>query len=350
MKTTNSIRKDIVLWVEDDKALADALFQDMESIVAEYDSSLDLRVNLRNAEEFIQNNRERIALVILDLDIPESDVSIGQHSASPSPVGLRLLESYGGIPFIIFSAHPELVPTKYESQLTPLAWLEKNAKEDHLSLFVRHILAWQEDAPDVTSLVHPPLNRERKTLLCQQFRLQDIGSHPDGWNTPWDYLPLRFADELIRKTAAEFGGKLVGWSGTSALTLFPGEQNDPDHLRTALQYLAAFWRRTCGPRSNRYIWNQWFVPVFRAGLIPNFVDPVTKTGDAAYLSVTGRSGDIVRAIASSVLWGEMALPPTLLQKGSLGEAAWNFVKGKGRGFTSPLPYIGETKLAAKRIP
>lgn len=350
MNNTKSIRKDLVLWVEDNKALSDSLLPDLEDVAKEFKCSVQLRVNRKNAEEFIQENRERIALVILDLDIPESPVSIGQQPTKPSPVGLRLLESYGGIPFIIFSAHPELVPTTYESQLTPLAWLEKNAKEDQLEVFLRHILAWQQEAPDLTSLAHGPLDRDRKTLLCQQFRLQDLGSHMDGWHTPWDYLPLRFADAEIRKTAAEFGGQLVGWSGTSAFTLFPGNQNDPDHLRTALQFLAAFWQHTRGPRSNRYIWNQWFIPVFRAGLLPNFIDPVTKTGDAAYLSVTGRSGDIVQAIASSALWGEMAIPPALLHTGSRAEAAWNFVKATGRSLTATVPYLGKTKLVAKSIP
>lgn len=350
MKNTNNTRKDIILWVEDDKALADARLPDLTEIAAEYNCHLELRINLKNAEEFIRHNRERIALVILDLDIPESEVSIGQHPVKPSPVGLRLLESYGGIPFIIFSAHPELVPTQYDTQLTPLAWLEKNAKEDQLYQFVRHILEWQIETPDVTSLAQGSQDHERKTLVCQQFRLQNLGSHPLDWHTPWDYLPLRFAADQIHETAAEFGGKLVGWSGTNAFTLFPGDQNDPDHLRTAIQFLAAFWKSTCGPRSNRYRWNQWFIPVFRAGLLPNFIDPSTKVGEPAYHSITGRSGDIVQAIASSIMWGEMALPPALLQPGSMNEAAWKFIKGSGRSFKANIPYLGATILGAKQIP
>jgi len=343
------ISKDIVLWIEDNKTLVEARLPDLKESVADYGCGVEIRYTLQKAKEFLNENRARIALVILDLDIPESDVVIGNGMQQPAPTGLQLLKDYPGIPFIIFSAHPELAPTNYDSPLTPLAWLEKNAPEDNLKPFVRHILEWHAKV-DSSNLPQDPLNRDRKTLICMQFQLQDLGQNLLDWFTPWDYLPLRFANTVVRESAGQFGGKLIGWSGTSAYGLFPRTQPDPDHFRTALQFLAHFWQKTCGPRSDRFAWNQWFIPVIRVGLLPDFADPAIRPEGAENLSVIGRTGDIVTAIASEIEWGEMAVPTALLGPGSRAKAAWDFVAGKERKIIAHIPYLGEIELSVKKIP
>lgn len=351
---TASDHPTIVLWIEDNLPLVKNRTLLLEKLLVKYGCTLEVRSNLAAGREFLEQNAVRVAAVILDLDIPETADSVGHSGEAIRPTGLHLLDAFGWLPFIVFSGHSELESQFPHPLPTPLAWLEKGGDPEELGRYLGHVLELESASRDAAKLAEDPVNRELRTLVCVRFHLQSFGVPLTTGlpRVPWETFSLLQADDLAKECILNYQGRYIGWAGCNLFFEFPGAGADPDHLQSAISAVTELWQRSHGPRGDRLRWNDWFIPPFSAGFLPNHVNLAERLRpNQPALHAMGRPGEVVANIARELKPGDMGLVDSWLTPGSRSADAFNRVGTPLSHVLAVLPYsAAAVRLGFKPIP